>query len=215
MGEDVNTRLQSEAGFTLLELLVGISILAIIVVAQVAPFQQTIESRDRAEAAVQTSSAVRLTLMRLSEELSGALAFDDERGRFSLIDRTFDQPSSELRFATTGARRVQGGARDPVDIVRYYLERDPDRPDLMLLMKQQLPSVAADGVDPVTMIVLEGVRAFQAEALSGSGRGGEWRTQLDPTADVPRAVRLSLAVDDGTDLPTSYRTTVTIPMGES
>ncbi len=201
----------SEAGFTLLELLVGISILAIIVVAQVAPFQQTIESRDRAEAAVQTSSAVRITLMRLSEELTGALAFNDARGRFSLLDRTFDRPTSELRFATTGARRVQGGARDPIDIVRYYLERDPDRPGSMLLMKQQLPSVAAEGVEPVTMVVLEDVRSFQAEVLMNSG----WTHQWEPTGDdVPKAVRLNLSVEDGTSLPTNYRTTVTVPMGD-
>lgn len=209
----MSRRLSSERGFTLLELLVGVSILAIIVVTQVAPFQQTIESRDRAEAAVQASSAVRLTLMRLSEELTGALAFDDERGRFSLLDRTYDHPTSELRFATTGARRVQAGARDPVEIVRYYLERDPQRPDSMLLMKQQLPSVAAEGVEPVTMVVLEDVRAFQAEALGGQGAG--WSTELEPSDKVPRAVRVSLTVDDGIAPPTSYRTTVTIPMGET
>ncbi|MDG2303768.1 MAG: type II secretion system protein GspJ [Candidatus Binatia bacterium] len=200
----------AEAGFTLLELLVGISILAIIVVAQVTPFQQTIESRDRAEASVQMSSAARITLMRLSEELTGALAFDDERLRFSLLDRTFDEPASELRFATTGARRVQGGARDPIDVVRYYLERDPDRPGSMLLMKQQLPSVAAQGVEPVTMLVLEDVQSFQAELLPP---GGSWLTQQEPSAEVPRAVRLTLSVDDGTAVPTSYRTTVTLPMG--
>lgn len=206
----------SEAGFTLLEVLVAVSILAIIVVTQVAPFQQTIETRDRAEAAVQTSSAVRLTLMRLSEELSGALAYDDDRGRFALVDRMYDRPTSELQFATTGARRVQAGARDPVETVRYYLERNPNRPDTMLLMKQQLPSIAAQGIEPVTMIVLEDVTSFQVEALvSGMRSGDGWRTQLDPTTEVPRAVRIALTVDDGTAPPTSYRTTVTIPMGET
>lgn len=212
----MSTRWSSEAGFTLLELLVGVSILAIIVVTQVAPFQKTIETRDRAEAAVQTSSAVRLTLMRLSEELSGAVAFQDDRGKFALVDRTYDRPTSELQFATTGARRVQAGARDPIEVVRYYLERDRNRPQSMLLMKQQLPSIAAQGVEPVTMIVLENVTSFQAEALvSGSASGDGWRTQLDPTTDVPKAVRLSLTVDDGIAPPTSYRTTVTIPMGDA
>ncbi len=204
--------LRSQRGFTLLELLVGISILAIIVVTQVAPFQQTIETRDRAEAAVRSSSAARITLLRLSEELSGALAENEERLRFSLVDRTFDAPASELRFATTGARRVQAGARDPVEIVRYYLERDPDRPGSMLLMKQQLPSMAAPGVEPVTMVVLEDVRSFQAEVLPS---GGAWAPQLDPTPRVPRAVRLTLAIDDGTSTPAQYRTTITLPMGAS
>lgn len=202
----------SEAGFTLLELLVGISILAIIVVTQVAPFQQTIETRDRAEASVQTASAVRIALLRISEELTGALALQDERGQFALLDRTFDQPTSELRFATTGARRVQGGLRDPVDVVRYYIERDPDRPNNLLLMKQQIPSVAAPGVEPVTMVVLENVRSFQAEAVR---QGSGWQTQIEPTSELPRAVRLTLAVDDGVAAPTNYRTTVTLPMGSS
>ncbi len=202
-------RLRSEAGFTLLELLVAVSIIAIVVVAQVAPFQQTIKSRDHAEAAIQNASAVRLTLLHLSEELDGALALDDDRGRFTLVDRSLDGPSSDLRFATTSARRVHAGPRDPVEIVRYYLERTPEEPGTLRLMKQQLPSVVADGVEPVTMVVLDGVTAFEAQALTAGG----WTDRLDAEDGLPRAVRLRLTMADRRGPPTSYRTTVTLPLG--
>jgi general secretion pathway protein J len=206
-------RAAPEAGFTLLELLVALAIISILVVAQVAPFGQTIESRDRAEASVQAVSAVRLTLLRLSEELAGAVGLEDARGRFVLLDQTFDQPASDLRFATTGAQRVSAGARDPIDIVRYYLERDPDRPDSMRLVKQQLPSIAAEGVEPETMVVLDGVRSFQIEVLPR--QSGQWSTAWEAAgAAVPRAVRLTLSVADETGAATGYHTTVTLPMGE-
>lgn len=205
--------ISSEAGFTMLELLIAVAILSILVVVQVAPFQQTIESRDHAEAAVQASSAARITLLRLSEELSGALGLANARGRFALTAENLDRPSSTLRFATTGARRVHGGARDPIDLVRYFLERDPNGTDSFRLMKQQLPSIAAEGVEPIEMVVLDNVAAFQAEVLTR--RGGQWVTEWQPEDDaIPRAVRLVLATNDGIGPPTSYRTTVTVPMGD-
>jgi prepilin-type N-terminal cleavage/methylation domain-containing protein len=197
----------SQSGFTLLELLVAVAIVAIIALVQVAPFQQTIVSRDRAEASIERATSARLALLRLSEELAGAVMMNGEP--FTLLDQTLDQPSSDLRFATTGARRGTAGPQDSVEIVRYFLERDPDRPGTMLLMKEQLSSLAAKGVEPTSMVVLDGVRTFRAEALPDARSA--WTPTL--TAEqVPRAVRLELALTDGNAAATSYRTMVTLPM---
>ena len=50
-----------EAGFTLLELLVSLTIVAILALAQAAPFRRTLETRERAETAMEQSNAARLT----------------------------------------------------------------------------------------------------------------------------------------------------------
>ena len=202
---------KSEAGFTLLELVVGMAIIAIIMVAQVAPFQQTIESRDHAAETARTVSAARLTLLRLSEELSGTTATDDPRSAFLLSEQSLGRSSSELRFATTGAQRVQAGPRDPVEVVRYYLERTPNQTGSFRLIKEQLPSMAAQGVEPTSMVVLEDVSSFGVEVL----RNGRWSTQWESgPGQVPRAVRLQLEIENGSGSPIAYRTTVTLPMGD-
>ena len=106
---------------------------------------------------------------------------------------------------------MQAGPRDPVDVVRYYVQRDPRRADSFRLVKEQLPSMAAEGVEPVSMVVLEDVSRFAIEVL----RGGRWSSQWESgPGQIPRAVRLQLEIDDGSGPPIAYRTTVTVPMGE-
>jgi prepilin-type N-terminal cleavage/methylation domain-containing protein len=211
---DKNKHHSDERGFTLLELLVSFTIIGILFAAQVGPFQQTIESRDYAEERMENTAAARTTLARLAEELTGAVPISGEEGGFILADRSFEVPSSELRFATTAARRMRGDLVDPVAFVRYRLADDPWVPGARVLMKEQLPSVAAPGVEPIAAVILEGVHSFEAELLPGRSR--EWvRTWSAATSpdDLPRAVRLSLALNDGSDSPEVYRLLVTLPMG--
>jgi len=202
-----------EAGFTLLELLVSLAIVAILALAQAAPFQRTITSREYAEAEMERSNAARLTLQRLAEELAGAVPLTRERERFTLIDRTFDRPASELSFTTTAARRVRAGPQDPLEVVRYRLEPGPPDAPGGLLIKEQLPSVAAEGVPFTENVILEDVAAFTVRVLPDTGdlqttwQGGQDGIQ------IPRAVELQLALADGTADPPVYRLLVDLPMG--
>jgi prepilin-type N-terminal cleavage/methylation domain-containing protein len=213
-----------ERGFTLLELLVSLAIAAILVATQVAPFQQTIVSRDRAERLMEGTSAARLTLQRLAEELSGALPLPGEERAFRLVDRSLDEPSSELSFATSNAQRVHGGARDPIQMVRYYLEPMPfadaaaGGPRALRLVKEQWPSVAATEVEPTRIPLLDDVLRFRVrvmqpgtsqwvESFTGSGEGS--------SRDLPRAVEFELAVHDGTRAPPVYRLAIELPLGAS
>jgi type II secretion system protein J len=223
-----STRRDREAGFTLLELLVSVTIAAILVATQVAPFQRTILSRDIAERRMEQSSSARLVLQRLSEELSSALPLAGEERRFSLTEQQMETASSEIRFATTAAQRVQGGARDPVQLVHYYLEAEPfgesagagaERRSgrrVARLVKAQLPSIAAPEVEPLVLPVLDGVTSFRVRVVppdedtwvdtwAGLPEGG--------AGGLPRAVELELAIDDGTAAPPIYRLAVELPMG--
>lgn len=205
-----------EAGFTLLELLVSLTIVAILALAQAAPFQRTLSSRERAETAMQQSNAARLTLQRMAEELTGAVAMRTDRERFTLIDRTFDRPASELSFTTTAARRIDAGPQDPFEVVRYHLE--PGAPDARgaLLVKEQLPSVASDGTPFPANVVLEDVAAFTVRVLPNPARGEwlpAWTGGGEDQIDVPRAVELQLALADGTPDPPVYRLLIDVPMG--
>jgi prepilin-type N-terminal cleavage/methylation domain-containing protein len=205
-----------EAGFTLLELLVSLTIVAILALAQAAPFQRTLSSRERAETAMQQSNSARLTLQRIAEELTGAVPLDTERARFMLVDRTFDRPASELSFTTTAARRIDAGPQDPFEVVRYHLEPGPPDARGALLVKEQLPSVASEGTEFPANVVLEDVAAFTARVLPDVDQGGwlpAWQGGGADKIKIPRAVELELALADGTADPQVYRLVVDIPMG--
>jgi prepilin-type N-terminal cleavage/methylation domain-containing protein len=121
--------LTNERGFTLLELLVSLAIAAILIAAEVAPFQRTILSRDRAERVMDQTSSARLTLQRLAEEMSGALPLTREDLAFRLLDRTLDQPSSEVTFATSNAQRPERPAiRSGPHRLSRFPSRKPPRP---------------------------------------------------------------------------------------
>jgi len=208
---------RSDAGFTLLELLVSLAIVAILALAQAAPFQRTIASREYAEAAMERANAARLTLQRLAEELTGAVPIARRLGAFEVVDQQIDRPASRLRFATTAARRVRTGPQDPIEIVEYRVESDPEAPGRAVLVKEQLPSVAAEGTPPASFVVLDGVAAFTVRVLPDRGELlPTWRAGGDPgstAVQIPRAVELQLALDDGTSDPPVYRLLVDLPMG--
>ena len=202
------------SGLTLLELLVALAIAAILVLAQVAPFQRAIESRDRAEAALERTSAARVTLQRLSEEIAGAVPLAG--ARFSVADRTLDLPASELHFATNAARRLREGPQDTIEQVTYRLE-PPGRGDRGgRLIKEQLPSMAAVGTPPAQAVVLEDVAAFHVRVLPAGDNQGwveTWQSDDGGSRDsLPRAVEIELAIADGSANPIPFHVAVSLPL---
>lgn len=206
--------LRGDSGLTLIEVLVALSIAAIIAIAQAAPFRRAIAARDRAEEALEHTTSARIALDRIAEELTGATA--SKGRRFTVADRTLDRPSSELSFATTAAHRIGSGPRDPVEIVRYRLVPDAAGGRNGRLVKQQVASVAPEGAPPAEAVVLDHVASFQARVLpsqspdwSPTWAGGD----AGKTEDLPRAVEIEIGVDEGDAQPTPYRVAVSLPMG--
>lgn len=203
-----------DRGFTLLELLVSLALLSVLVLTQVAPFRQTLLSRDRAEAALERRSAVRLVLQRLAEELEAAVPLGGEGDGFALSRQ--GAPASELRFATTGARRVHAGAADPIQRVRYVVEPGPPGEDSGRLVEEQLPSVAEPGTPATRIALLDGVLLFRVRIVPPGGT--EWVEDWAPApgedaAALPRAVEVEISVADGSEVPRRYRLAVTLPLG--
>ncbi|MFM8411701.1 MAG: type II secretion system protein GspJ [Alphaproteobacteria bacterium] len=205
---------RGESGLTLLEVMVALSIAAIIAIAQAAPFRRAIAARDRAEEALEQTTSARIALDRIAEELTGATAVKGRR--FAVADRTLDRPSSELTFATGAAHRLGAGPRDPVEVVRYRLVPDASGRRTGRLVKEQVASVAPESAPPAQAVVLEGVTSFQVRVLpsqspdwSPTWTGGD----TGKSEDLPRAVEVEIGVDEGDVEPTPYQVAVSLPMG--
>jgi prepilin-type N-terminal cleavage/methylation domain-containing protein len=208
---------RTRAGFTLLELLVSLGIVALVAAAIATPFARTIDSRDRTERVMERTSAVRLTLSRIAEELQGAIGLKGARYQFATVDQTLDLPASQLGFATTAARRISEGPQDPVELVRYRLEPGSAGERGGRLIKDQQPSLQVATVPPLSVVVLENVTAFRVGVVPPGAQDftGNYVSGSDTTAaSLPRAVALELTVDDGSGEPPTYRTVVTLPLAE-
>jgi len=213
-----NTRIvRAQLGFTLLELLVSLAIIALVAAAIAAPFSRTIDSRDHTELVMEQTSAARLALARIAEELQGSISLKGARYQFATVDQTLDLPSSQLSFATTAARRISEGPQDPVELVRYRLEPGAPGQRGGRLIKDQQPSLQVATVPPLSVVVLENVTAFRvgvvppgAQDFAGNYVSGD----NSSPARLPLAVALDLAIDDGSSDPPTYRTVVTLPLAE-
>jgi hypothetical protein len=105
--------------------------------------------------------------------------------------------------------------QDPIEVVEYRVESDPEAAGRAVLVKEQLPSVAAEGTPPASFVVLDDVAAFTVRVLPDRGELlSSWQAGTGSgSVQVPRAVELQLALEDGTDDPLVYRLLVDLPMG--
>ncbi len=114
-------------------------------------------------------------------------------------------PWSALRFATLAAgapRTLPGG---DVRVIGYRVEPARDAGSGTLVrVESAVPS--ADANAGVATPLVTGVRALRVRATDGT----EWRTTW-AAADLPRAVDVALAVDDGRGGASELSTTVALP----
>ena len=184
-------------GFTLLETLVALGITALVLAALYGAVGGTAAARARATERAEQSAAARTVLLALAHELEGTLAPDAPASPLRFV--VADGPSwSELRFATQ--------APDDVRLVGYRVEPAADG-SARLVRRAASRFAPADEPEPAGATALDGVRHFRVRAFDG----GAW-TPAWSAPDLPRAVEISLGLDDGAGGVLELATTVTLPL---
>ena len=183
----------SRRGFTLLETLVALTVTALVLGALGGAVLRTATARTRATAAADRIAAGRTVLLRLTREIEAAVpppppGPEIPAERFVVDPPDTPEGSSGLRFAPLSASLAP--ATSDLRPVAYAFEGGA----LVRRLGRGEPEE-----------LLAGVRRFRVRCSDGSAWHDTWRR-----GPLPRAVELSLEVDDGSDRSATFGTTVTV-----
>ncbi len=213
-------------GFTLIEVMVAVSILAVVSALVWASFRQTYDTKTRIEANGSRYHTVRLALERLSREISMAYLSQNEdtnqqeRRTFFVGKRHGD--IDEVRFSMFGHQRLYADANEAdTSQVVWYGARDRDNSYQNNLMRRETrrlqnvkPELAAGESD----IVCDDIVRFRIDYWDARDKvwRDEWSTvAADGQPDrLPAKVRITLSVYDERHVEIPFQTEVRLPIQE-
>ena len=216
-------------GFTLLEVLIAITILGIILTTVYGALSRTIRSKDHAEASARMNSVGREAVMRIADEIEasvlpervpGAAFRGASAGSGQFLDQVLFAISSRPPFGPIGS----GTGRAGRVLVHYYLGEQEGAPQTYLLVRSELPLPKANP-DPheeeppeIRMLVCDNVAGLRLRYLDGDT--GQWTDNWDSTADgdkeqvnsLPIAIEIALYLYDDNGTPQEFSTLVDLPL---
>ena len=123
-------RRRAAGGFTLIELMLAIAILALITTLMWSSFSQASKNKKRIEAQQERTHTVRTALLRMARELEMSFLSESEEPDATLPRTQFlgvSRPDvDELWLTSFAHQRLRGGAPDSdAAAIGYFGERDP------------------------------------------------------------------------------------------
>ena len=213
-------------GFTLLEVILAVTILALIGTMIYGGFSQTALNKARVEEDVDRSRVVHMALERMVRELSMAFV------------STHVNPSLDLRVSNTAFIGKDNGREDRIDFtsfshrrlyrnaresdqneISYFVTEHPDDPDIKVLARREQNRIDDDPrKGGKSQILLENVEEFNLEyfdpLLSDWVQTWDTVNTLAQPNRLPTQVRIRLAVTDPRhpSQPQVFGTRVDIPL---
>lgn len=203
-------------GFSLLEIMIAVGILASITTLVWGSFNQTYRAKRVVEAKMSRYRAARVAMDRITRDVSMAYLSDNyirgtEQTPRTFFDGTRKSEVDELRFSYFGHQRLYADAREAdTAAVAYFGLRDRTQGRKLSLMRRETRRLQADKLenlagetdllcDDVVRLELSYYDHVKKEWVDG------WRTsQADGTPNrLPTRVRIKLVIrdDQGEDLP--------------
>jgi general secretion pathway protein J len=212
-------------GFTLLEVMIAIAVLAMIGAVTYKAFDGAYDLKSRVEKAEERDAAKRGALSRMAREISMTFLsehYDHKRFRerptmFRLRD---GRAEANLLFTSFANERLQVDAKTSDQAVfQYTLERDPDT-GVMSLFRRVNPYIDEDPERGGSKAVLaDDVLRLGIEAWDPKDR--EWRAEWDsnsPTRTgnvvIPPRVRISITAKDENGNEKTWTTQAKIFLGQ-
>jgi general secretion pathway protein J len=213
-------------GFTLIEIMVAVAILAIVTTLTWGSFRQTFSTKAQVEAQAGRYRTVRLALDRMARELAMAYVSQDEdtlqpERRTRMVGKRHSDVD-ELMFSYFGHQRLYQDANEcDTALVAYYGARDRDnsrKTNLMRRETRRLSNYKVDDQPGAADIVCDDVIRLQIDYWDQ--RDKKWREEwLTTTADgqpdrLPSKVRITLTVRDERGKEVPFQTETRVAMSE-
>jgi prepilin-type N-terminal cleavage/methylation domain-containing protein len=209
-------------GLTFVELLVAVSIIAIVGVGLASHLRGALMVWRRSQIQAEQSQRLRVTWQRLSRDLANAVLADPP----DATDSSTDLSTAALTFATVLPPRTPS---DPPRLARVSYELQPSENradasdttfDLVRTVETSVPS--ASGEAPRGVVLLRGLASMSIEypirsdELAGEGEAG-WVFAEEPWPSdqlLPRVVRITLVpAGPGDEESRAWRWVASIPHG--
>ncbi len=218
-------RARRQAGFTLLEVLLAMTILMFISITVWGTFSRTVATKRRLELAQERIHVARVAMMRITRELEMAYLSNHEntlvQERRTMFVAASKGDFDELRFSWFGKQRLRADVSEgDTGLVIYYTERDPDDPRVMNLMRRETRRLQA--LDPMSLRADTYVLCPNVTRLKFSffdARMREWRDAWNTMGNdqldyLPTHVRVALTIRDERDRDVTYVSGARLQMTE-
>jgi type II secretion system protein J len=194
-----------EAGFTLIEILTAVAILAVVSAIVSVSFATTLRLREAALREAEREHGARNALRLLADELMVGLVHS--KGRWLGRTAEVDGRPADLLIFNTGTQPPSRTAAPEGDIAMVAYTREKDR--LVRYSLRNLHALTPDAVDRT--FIAAGVLAFNVRYFEQ--RAGVWLDQWaeDPKAAMPPGVLIELTMTGEQSAPRTYKAWVPTP----
>ena len=207
---------ENTGGFTLVEVMISVAILAIISSLIFGSFSRVFEARDLVAEVQDRYHNVRVALERLSREISMAFIYDCREQDTPMGDRRhqtlFKSESTgkidRLVMTTFSHLRMTRDTNESdLNVLVYYGEDDPDEPSKTNLIRREKVRIDDEPEEGgVEMIMCHDIESLKYELWDDTKQDwvDEWDcSQIERLNQLPRLVRISLVVKDefGQEIP--------------
>ncbi len=209
-------------GFTLIEIMIAMAILAVMAVLFFTSMSQTINSKDDVEKKDELGHSANLALNKMSMDLQMAFLLNGPEflGSDGKMKTAFIGKEDRVDFPSfSHVRYFKDVKESDYAEVGYYVEDDKEDPSKKLLMRRESKGIddkPEEGGKGEAMI--EGVKEFHLEYYDSKKK--EWlknwdSTQVDFSNRLPRAVKIELKVQDpAMEEPYAFSTIVDLKLLE-
>jgi type II secretion system protein J len=205
-----------KAGFTLLEVVIAITILALAFTGLYSTFSSTLDTTEAVETERDVEQAARLGLMRIADDLA-SIYYQEVEGDYE--DSPYSLKGGETEASDQGGTVLELSTSSSLDFnmifpslqinrVSYALEKQSDSESHFQLIRRELPftDLGGEGQER-TIEVVEDVEELTLSFLDGEGQmQSQWDSEAsEGETRLPRLVqiRLKLAGDQSRFFSTS------------
>jgi len=186
-------------GFTLLEILIAIAILALVVSSLYGAYSGTLDTTEMVESVRDVDQVARLALMQMVDDFKclyyQKAGEEDKESPYSFggVAEAEGEGGAIVAFATTS--RLDFGMTFPsqrINRVSYVLEKQPDNEKLYRLVRKEVPFADLSGEGQEILVeIADGVESL---SLTYFSENGQQLSQWDSKAEglLPRLVRIRL-----------------------